>query len=40
MKMYPYTVRTQEQADNLFERNVDGIITDFPEYVYRHPGKN
>lgn len=40
MKMYPYTVRTQEQADNLFERNVDGIITDFPEYVYRHPVKN
>lgn len=40
MKMYPYTVRTQEQANNLFERNVDGIITDFPEYVYRHPVKN
>ncbi|GEN86957.1 glycerophosphodiester phosphodiesterase [Oceanobacillus sojae] len=40
MKVYSYTVRTQEQADNLFERNVDGIITDFPEYVYRHPGKN
>lgn len=40
MKMYPYTVRTQEQADNLFERNVDGIITDFPEFVYRHPVKN
>ena len=40
MKIYPYTVRTQEQANNLFERNVDGIITDFPEYVYRHPVKN
>ncbi|GIO24159.1 glycerophosphodiester phosphodiesterase family protein [Oceanobacillus sp. J11TS1] len=40
MKMYPYTVRTQEQANNLFERNVDGIITDFPEYVYKHPVKN
>ncbi|MEK4298238.1 glycerophosphodiester phosphodiesterase family protein [Oceanobacillus sp. FSL W8-0428] len=40
MKVYSYTVRTQEQADNLFERNVDGIITDFPEYVYKHPGKN
>lgn len=40
MKMYPYTVRTQEQADNLFELDVDGIITDFPEYVYKHPVKN
>jgi len=39
MKMYPYTVRTQEQADNLFELGVDGIITDFPEYVYKHPVK-
>ncbi|MBP2075790.1 glycerophosphodiester phosphodiesterase [Oceanobacillus polygoni] len=40
MEIYAYTVRTQEQADNLFERGVDGIITDFPEYVYRHPVKN
>ncbi|PAV31045.1 glycerophosphodiester phosphodiesterase [Virgibacillus profundi] len=40
MQMYPYTVRTQEQADNLFELGVDGIITDFPEYVYGHPVKN
>jgi len=39
MKMYPYTVRTQEQANNLFELSVDGIITDFPEYVYQHPVK-
>jgi len=39
MKMFPYTVRTQEQADNLFELGVDGIITDFPEYVYKHPVK-
>ncbi|ASN07033.1 glycerophosphodiester phosphodiesterase [Virgibacillus necropolis] len=38
MEMYPYTVRTQEQADNLFELGVDGIITDFPEYVDKHPG--
>lgn len=38
MDIYPYTVRTQEQANNLFELQVDGIITDFPEYVYRHPG--
>lgn len=40
MEIYAYTVRTQEQADNLFELEVDGIITDFPEYVYRHPVKN
>lgn len=40
MDIYPYTVRTQEQADSLFELHVDGIITDFPEYVYRHPVKN
>ncbi|MGJ9460690.1 glycerophosphodiester phosphodiesterase [Oceanobacillus sp. CF4.6] len=40
MKIYPYTVRAQEQADNLFELGVDGIITDFPEYVYKHPVKN
>ena len=39
MKMYPYTILTQEQADNLFELGVDGIITDFPEYVYKHPVK-
>lgn len=39
MKIYPYTVRTQGQADNLFELGVDGIITDFPEYVYAHPVK-
>ena len=40
MEIYAYTVRTQEQADNSFELEVDGIITDFPEYVYRHPVKN
>ncbi|MFD1334484.1 glycerophosphodiester phosphodiesterase [Oceanobacillus iheyensis] len=40
MKMWPYTVRTQEQADRLLDLKVDGIITDFPEYVHRHPGKN
>ena len=39
LKMYPYTVRTQKQADKLFELGVDGIITDFPEYVYKHPVK-
>nr|WP_245837362.1 glycerophosphodiester phosphodiesterase [Virgibacillus phasianinus] len=38
MKIYPYTVRTQRQANNLFELKVDGIITDFPEYVNNHPG--
>ncbi|MGJ9458048.1 glycerophosphodiester phosphodiesterase [Oceanobacillus sp. CF4.6] len=40
MMIYPYTVRAQEQADNLFQLGVDGIITDFPEYVYKHPVKN
>lgn len=40
MEIYPYTVRTQEQANNLFELGVDGIITDFPEYVDQHPGGN
>ncbi|WP_087972221.1 glycerophosphodiester phosphodiesterase [Oceanobacillus rekensis] len=40
LKIYPYTVRAQEQADNLFELGVDGIITDYPEYVYKHPVKN
>ncbi|WP_017798045.1 glycerophosphodiester phosphodiesterase [Oceanobacillus kimchii] len=39
MKMWAYTVRTQEQADRLLDLRVDGIITDFPEYVHRHPGK-
>ncbi|HWO75955.1 MAG TPA: glycerophosphodiester phosphodiesterase family protein [Bacillus sp. (in: firmicutes)] len=40
MDIWAYTVRTQEQADRLFELGVDGIITDFPEYVYSHPVKN
>ena len=39
LKIFPYTVRAQEQADNLFALGVDGIITDFPEYVYKHPVK-
>lgn len=37
MKIHPYTVRTPEQAERLFELNVDGIITDYPEYVDAHP---
>ncbi|MED4123789.1 glycerophosphodiester phosphodiesterase [Halalkalibacterium halodurans] len=40
MKIFPYTSRTQEQANRLFELKVDGIITDFPEHVYFHPVKN
>lgn len=40
MKIYPYTSRSQEQAYELFSLNVDGIITDYPEHVYDHPGKN
>ncbi|MFD1707352.1 glycerophosphodiester phosphodiesterase [Siminovitchia sediminis] len=40
MMMFPYTSRTQEQADHLFQLNVDGIVTDFPEHVYYHPVHN
>ncbi|GAA0501823.1 glycerophosphodiester phosphodiesterase family protein [Salinibacillus aidingensis] len=39
MDIYAYTVREQEHADQLFEAGVDGIITDFPEYVYDFPGQ-
>lgn len=37
MEIWAYTVRSQEQADRLAEHKVDGIITDFPEYVDDHP---
>ena len=40
MKIFPYTSRSQEQALHLFDLNVDGIITDYPEHVYYHPVKN
>lgn len=40
MKIFPYTSRTQEQAFHLFNLNVDGIVTDYPEHVYYHPVKN
>lgn len=40
MDIYPYTSRSQEQALRLFDLNVDGIITDYPEHVYDHPVKN
>jgi len=40
MKTWVYTVREPEQADYLLELGVDGIITDFPDYVYDHPGNN
>ncbi|MDN3451872.1 glycerophosphodiester phosphodiesterase family protein [Planococcus sp. APC 3906] len=40
MDIYPYTSRSQEQALRLFDLNVDGIITDYPEHVYAHPVKN
>ena len=40
MDIYPYTSRSQEQALRLFDLNVDGIITDYPEHVYYHPVKN
>lgn len=40
MKIMPYTSRSQEQADRLFDLGVDGIVTDYPEHVYHHPVKN
>ncbi|MFC2949330.1 glycerophosphodiester phosphodiesterase [Virgibacillus sediminis] len=40
MEIYPYTSRSEEQAKHLFDLNVDGIITDYPEHVYYHPVKN
>lgn len=40
MDIWPYTVREKEQADRLLKLGVDGIITDFPEYVYDHPGRH
>ena len=33
MKISSWTVRSQESADFLLEMNVDGIITDYPDYV-------
>ncbi|MGP4106406.1 glycerophosphodiester phosphodiesterase [Virgibacillus sp. L01] len=40
MEIYPYTVRAQKEADKLINLGVDGIITDYPEYVYKHPVNN
>ncbi|ANU13185.1 Glycerophosphoryl diester phosphodiesterase [Planococcus halocryophilus Or1] len=40
MDIYPYTSRSSEQALRLFDLNVDGIITDYPEHIYTHPVKN
>ncbi|QGH33562.1 glycerophosphodiester phosphodiesterase [Gracilibacillus salitolerans] len=40
MEIMPYTSRSQEQANRLFDLGVDGIITDYPEHVYHHPVKN
>jgi glycerophosphoryl diester phosphodiesterase len=33
MKIQSWTVRSQEAADFLLEMNVEGIITDYPDYV-------
>ncbi|WP_045517027.1 glycerophosphodiester phosphodiesterase [Neobacillus niacini] len=33
MKIQSWTVRSQEAADFLLDMNVDGIITDYPDYV-------
>ncbi|MFS0576794.1 glycerophosphodiester phosphodiesterase family protein [Sporosarcina sp. 179-K 3D1 HS] len=40
MMIFPYTSRSQEQANHLFDLNVDGIVSDFPEHVYYHPVHN
>ncbi|PMC39171.1 glycerophosphodiester phosphodiesterase [Bacillus sp. UMB0899] len=32
MKVIPYTVRDKKSIKNLVDSNVDGIITDFPDY--------
>ncbi|MFB5660363.1 glycerophosphodiester phosphodiesterase [Alteribacillus sp. HJP-4] len=37
METYPWTVRDRESADYLLELGVDGIITDYPDYVDPHP---
>src|SRR5699024_1229840 len=39
LKIYAYPIRAQEQADKLFATGVDGIITDFPEYVNDFSGQ-
>ncbi|MDX8047694.1 glycerophosphodiester phosphodiesterase family protein [Gracilibacillus sp. S3-1-1] len=39
MLIMPYTSRSQKQADRLFHLGVDGIVTDYPEHVYKHPVK-
>ncbi|WP_158738686.1 glycerophosphodiester phosphodiesterase family protein [Alteribacillus sp. YIM 98480] len=36
MESHPWTVRDQESADLLLQLGVDGIITDFPDYVDPH----
>ncbi|WP_028785041.1 glycerophosphodiester phosphodiesterase [Thalassobacillus devorans] len=37
MKTHPWTVRDRESANFLLEVGADGIITDYPDYVYSHP---
>ncbi|SDI40541.1 glycerophosphoryl diester phosphodiesterase [Alteribacillus persepolensis] len=36
METHPWTVRSQEAADSLLQLGVDGIITDYPDYVDPH----
>ncbi len=33
MKIFPWTVRAREQAQPLIDMGVDGIITDYPDYI-------
>lgn len=34
MKVEPYTVRKSEEVDPLLQAGVDGIITDYPDFMY------
>ncbi len=39
MTMFPYTIKNQSDANKLYKLDVDGIITDYPEYA-TNVGKN
>lgn len=36
LKIFPWTVRDQDSANLLLKTKVDGIITDYPDYVDPH----
>ncbi|MCE4956347.1 glycerophosphodiester phosphodiesterase [Macrococcoides caseolyticum] len=39
LKVEPYTIRNQEQIAPLMAAGVDGIITDYPDYMYPYKKK-